>query len=167
MPTRCSAVGSTNNTPVGRANSAWFKIRRGTVEKAQFEKPEEGRCYTYTKSGKRIDFQMLADRPFTGAIDYMHLDGRFGNALEHQFQFTANSDAVKFACMMDPWGKKASMTLNADNGVVTLHVQSVTFDDTWTWRSSPDAITPSNIEGTRANKQLIALTTQDKAPHGD
>ncbi|MEK7412270.1 MAG: hypothetical protein AAB263_03000 [Planctomycetota bacterium] len=107
---------------------------RGTVEKAFFDDPAQGLCHIATKGGKHIGMQMLADRPFTGAIDFMHLDGRFGNLMQHQFQFTADSDAVKFACLLDPWGKKAAMTLTAHGGAMVLRVQSTGFDDTWTWQ---------------------------------
>lgn len=140
---------------------------RGTVEKAHFDKPEEGRCFIATKGGKRIDFQMLADRPFSGAIDFMHLDGRFGNNLQHQFQFTAQGEAVKFACLIDAWGKKPTLTLAKDGDTVTLRVAGGGFNDTWTWSSATDATTPSAITGTRAGAPLIALTSSDKAPHGD
>jgi len=150
-------------TAVGNHTLTW----RGTVPKAFFDDPAQGRCHVATKGGQRVDLQMLADRPFTGAIDFMHLDGRFGNEMQHQFQFTAESAAVKFACLLDPWGRKAGMTLETAEGGLVLHVRGDGFDDAWTWRGSPDLTTPSAIAGTRRGAPLIALTAQDKAPHKD
>ncbi|PTX99737.1 hypothetical protein DB346_18125 [Verrucomicrobia bacterium LW23] len=137
------------------------------AERAKFEKPEEGLCYAYTKKGGRVDFQMLATRPLDGAIDYCFMDGRFGSALIHQFQFTARSDAVKYACLIDAWGKKPRMTLTEAGDVVTLVVKSEAFTDTWTWTPAKDNTTPSTLECKRAGATLISLTEKDKAPLGD
>lgn len=140
---------------------------RGTVEKGNFEKPETGHCYVETKSGKRMDFQILANQPFTGALDHMYLDGRFGGKLMQQFQFAARTDAVRFACLMDPWKKKPEMTLAEQGGTTTLSITVEGKTDTWTWATASDAQTPSSIEGKRGGEALITLTPADKAPHGD
>jgi hypothetical protein len=138
---------------------------RGTVAKAFFDDPAQGRCHIEGKSGRRVDMQMLADRPFTGAIDYKHLDGRFGNAMQHQFQFTAEAEAVRFACLLDPWKRKLAMTLEAKDGGLELRVRGEGIDDVWTWQPAPDERTPSALSGVRAGAPLLALTAADKAPH--
>jgi len=140
---------------------------RGTVEKGQFDKPEDGWCHAYTRSGGRVDFQMLADQPFTGAIDYCYLDGRFGGQLMQQFQFAAKTDAVHYACLLDPWKKKPEMTLASKDGVVTLTVKNGEATDTWTWPEPADADTPTLITGERAGQPIVKLTAADKALRGD
>lgn len=144
------------------ANGAHTITWHGTVEKAQFEDPATGRCYAYTKNGKeRVDFQMLANKDFTGAIDFAFLDGRFGSQLMQQFQFSAKTDAIKFACLLDPWKTKPTLTLKEEGSTVKLTVTSATFTDTWTWRPAKDSATPSDIACTRGGAPLIALTLAD------
>ncbi|MBN2583048.1 MAG: DUF4962 domain-containing protein [Planctomycetes bacterium] len=150
-----------------RGDGAHTITWRGTSEKAQFEKPEDGRCYAYTKSGKRVDFQMLANKEFKGSIDYMMLAGRWTQLLMQQFQFHLDAESVKFACLLDPWKKKVGMTLNEDGDTVTLTVRGDTFEDVWTWQGAKDLTTPSRLAGTRDGKPLAALTEGDKAPQGD
>jgi len=137
---------------------------RGTVQKGQIDNAAEGRCHSYSKDGTQCDFQMLADKDFNGGLDFEFLDGRFGSLLAQQFQFSLNTDAVKFACIFDPWKKKPTMTLKEDSDTVTLTVKSDTFNDVWTWKGAKDDNTPSVINGTRAGAPLIALTESDKAP---
>ena len=140
---------------------------RGTVEKAQFINPAEGRCQIQTASGRQVDLQMLANKPFQGAIDHMFLAGRWGNEMIQQLQFPIKTDAVKFACLLDPWKKKTSLTFKDEGETATLTVKGDGFEDTWTWKSAKDLTTPSTIEGKRGGAVLIALTEKDKAPHGD
>lgn len=140
---------------------------RGLAEKAQFEDPADGRCYSYTDSGKRLDFQMLANKPFNGAIDYCLLLGRWSQQLKHQFQFFVDDADVKFACLMDPWKKKVGMTLQEQGDVVTLTVRGQGIEDVWTWTPAPDMQTPSSLVCTRDGKKVMVLTAEDKAPHGD
>jgi hypothetical protein len=147
-----------------RGNGTHDIMWRGTVENGQFDDPAQGRCHAYTKAGGRLDFQILANKDFNGAFDYEFLDGRFGSLLARQFQFSLKTDAVKFACLFDPWKKKPTMTLSEKDDVVTLKIHSDTFDDTWTWQGAKNDTTPSPITGTRAGAPLMALTESDKAP---
>ncbi|CAN5760146.1 hypothetical protein BH09VER1_BH09VER1_13100 [soil metagenome] len=137
---------------------------RASTDKAKFDDAADGLCSATSRSGKRLDFQMLANKEFTGAIDYLFLAGRFGSRLMQQFQFSINSDAVKFACLLDPWKRKPSLTLKESGDTVTLTVKSATFEDTWTWQNPAGDHTPSSITGTRASAPLFALTPTDKAP---
>ena len=144
----------------GPRNITWL----GTVEKAFFDNPAEGRCHIIGNTGKRVDFQILGDKPFSGATDYLFLAGRFDSTRVEQFQFSAKTDAIRFACLIDAWNKKAGLTMKANGDTVTLTVRSAAFEDTWTWRRSKDDRTPSNIECKRGGTSLIALTEKDKAP---
>ncbi len=137
---------------------------RGTVDKGQFDDPAQGRCHSYTKAGQRVDFQMLANKDFDGAINFLLLDGRFGSLLEQQFQFSLKTDAVKFACLLDPWKKGATMALSESGDTVTLKIHGTGLDDTWTWQGAPDATTASSLQASRAGSPLITLTPQDKPP---
>lgn len=137
---------------------------RGAVEEGKFVKPAEGLCQVLTKTGQKMDFQIIADRDFTGALDYMMMDGRFGNVLLQQFQFTAHSDAVKFATLLDPWKKNARVSMKKDGDTVTLTVKAGSTEDTWTWKPAADGKTPSSIIGKRGSAPLIALEAADKAP---
>lgn len=140
---------------------------RGSVEKAQFLNPEEGRCQILTKTGKQVDLQILGNKPFQGAIEHLFLAGRWGNELIQQLQFSIKSDAIKFACLLDPWNKKPAMTLTENGDTVTLKIHSATFDDTWTWQSAKDSTKPSAVTGTRGAVPLISLSENDQAPRGD
>jgi hypothetical protein len=137
---------------------------RGTVQKGKIVDAANGLCQSYAKDGTQCDFQILADKDFNGGLDFEFLDGRFGAFIAQQFQFSLNTDAVKFACIFDPWKKKPTATLKEDGDTVTLTVKSDTFNDTWTWKGAKDDNTPSVIEGKRAGAPLIALTESDKAP---
>lgn len=147
-----------------RADGQHTIMWRAAAQKAQFDNPADGRCHAYTNSGARLDFQMLANREFQGAIDYLYLHGRFGANLLQQFQFSLDSDAVKFACLLDPWKKKPSLQLREEGDTVTLTVKSGDGEDVWTWRNPKDGKTPSVISGKRAGKALIGMTEGDRAP---
>lgn len=149
-----------NVTADGAHEIAW----RAASPQAQFDQPAEGLCYASTPDGKRLDFQIVSNREFKGAIDYLYLHGRFGAELLHQFQFFLNTDAVKFATLLDPWKRKPRATLTETDGQVTLTVKGEGIDDVWTWDSPENAKTPSSISGVRSGRPLIALTPSDSAP---
>jgi len=140
---------------------------RGTVKKAQFTNPDEGFCQITTESGKQVNMQMLANKPIQAAIDHCFLAGRWGNELIQQIQFPIETDAVKYACLLDPWNRKASMTFTENGDTATITVKGEGFDDTWNWKPSKDETTPSSLEGKRGGANLIALTDADTAPHGE
>ena len=140
---------------------------RGTVEKASFIDPAEGKCRITTEGGKQVNMQMLSNKPIQGAIDHCFLAGRWGNELIQQLQFPVKSDAVKYVCLLDPWNKNATMIFKDSGDTATITVKGEGFEDTWTWKQSKDNTAPSLIEGKRNGGPLIALTEQDKAPHGD
>jgi hypothetical protein len=147
-----------------RGNGKHDIMWHGTVEKGKIVDAAKGLCQAYAKDGTSCDFQILADKDFNGALDFEFLDGRFGSYLAQQFQFSLNTDAVKFACLFDPWKKKPTLTLKENGDTVTLTVKSDSFDDTWTWTGAKDDNTPSVINGTRAGAPLISLAETDKAP---
>ena len=103
-------------------------------------------------------------RSSNGSIDYVMMVGRWSGLLLNQFQFFQDTDAIKFACLLDPWKTGARMTLKEDGDIVTLTVRGKGFDDTWTWTPARDLTTPSQVEGTRDGKPLTALTEKDVAP---
>jgi hypothetical protein len=144
-------------------NISWQAV----TGKAQFEDPKSGRCYIQTEKGQRMDMQILSNKEIDGSIDYQMLIGRWGSELLNKFQFFQNAGAIKFACLMDPWKKKVSMTFSEKDAVVTVTVKGEGFEDVWIWTPAKDLKTPSLIQGTRGGKPLIALTEADKAPHGD
>jgi hypothetical protein len=150
-----------------RGNGQHDIMWRGTVQKGKIVDAPSGKCQSYAKDGSSCDFQILADKDFNGGLDFEFLDGRFGSFLAQQFQFSVKTDAVRFACLFDPWKKKPNMTLKKNGDVVTLEVKSDSFDDTWTWNAAKDDHTPSNISGVRGGSTpLISLTDADKAPQG-
>ncbi len=137
-------------------------------EDANFENPTTGQGFIATDKGNRIDYQISADQPFAGAIDNYMFYGRWGHKLMDRTTFDVDAEKVKFATVLDPWGKQATATLkeNAD-GTCTISVTGQGISDTWTWTPSQDLETPSEISGQRGSEKLIALTASDKAPHGD
>lgn len=144
-------------------NISWQAV----TQKAQFEDPKTGRCYIETEKGKRMDMQILANKEIDGAIDYQMLICRWGTEFMNKFQFFQKTGAIKFACVMDPWKKKVAITFAETDGVVTVTVKGDDIDDTWKWTAAKDLTTPSQIQGLRNGKPIIALTEADKAPHGD
>jgi hypothetical protein len=146
-----------------RRTIAW----RGTVEKAEVDGEEGHRYRASTPSGKGVGFQMASNREFTRTIDDMVLAGRWTQLAMKQFQFHLEADSVKFACLLDPWEKKAALQMTEDGDVVTLTVRGEGFEDVWTWSPARDLVTPSRVSGERAGKVLAALTEDDKAPLGD
>lgn len=118
-----------------------------------------------TDTGKEVNLQVLANRDFKSSVDdKLVLPGRWGNLPVQQLQFTVETDAVKFATLLDPWNKNPVMKWAESGGVVTLSVHSGNFDDTWTWSNPKDNTVPSSIEGTRGGAPLISLTPADTAP---
>ena len=117
-----------------------------------------------TETGGQVNFQLLSNQDIANSIVPVLLDGRFGNDPVQQFQFTATSPAIKFACLIDPWGRKPEMTMTDSGGVATVTIHSAVFNDTWTWHEATDAHTPSQIDGKRNGLALISLTPADKAP---
>jgi len=123
-----------------------------------------GRFTATSEAGGKVDFQMISNRTYDTAIEKITLDGRWGNVPVGQFQFSATSPSVKFACLLDPWKTNPVVQMNETAGTVTLAIRSQGFTDSWTWREARDAKTPSRIEGTRDGKPLISLSETDKAP---
>ena len=118
-----------------------------------------------TETGHEVNLQVLSNHEFQSSVDdKLILKGRWSKAPIQQLQFTLETDAVKFATLLDPWEKRPEMKFTEKGGVVTLTVHSATFDDTWTWQVAKNATTPSLIEGSRAGIALMSLTESDKAP---
>jgi len=118
-----------------------------------------------TETGGSVEFQLVSNQVINTAIDKnMVLDGRWGKVPVQQFQFSANTQAVKFACLLDPWKKNPELELREASGTVTLTVRSRGFNDIWTWQEAKDSTTPSKIDGRRNGTSLISLTEADKAP---
>lgn len=126
----------------------------------------DGHFTSTSETGNSIGFQLLSNQKYDAKFVPMVLDGRFGNFNVQQFQADVNAPAVKFACLIDPWGKHPEMKFSEANGVVTLNVHSDAGDDTWTWKEAGDLQTPAEISGQRGAAPLISLTTADKAPQG-
>lgn len=136
------------------------------VQQAYFDVPEEGRCSAETLLKNKMKFQILSNQEIGGIIDYKLLAGRFSSEMVNQFRFFKNTDAIKYVCMMDPWGKNVSITFTETSGVVTVTIKGDGINDSWMWRASDDLTTPSRIQGIRNGEVLIELTEADKAPHG-
>lgn len=123
-----------------------------------------GKGTVTTETGTPIAFQVVANKEFQSGTNDMVLKGRFGDLPIKQLQFTLNTDAVKFATVIDPWKTNPEVKMTETNGVVTVTVHSATFDDTWTWNAPKDAKTPSVIDGKRGGAPLVSLAESDKAP---
>jgi len=133
----------------------------GTAPKSEVT---NGKGTVTTETGTPVAFQVVANKDFQGSANDMVLLGRFGDVPVQQLQFTLNTDAVKFATVLDPWKTKPEVKMIETHGVETVTVQSATFDDTWTWNAPKDAKTPSVIKGKRAGAPLVSLTEADKVP---
>ena len=125
----------------------------------------KGKNTATTETGGTVDFQTVSNKDFTTTVapNYL-LAGRFASATVQQFQQNINTDAVKFATVIDPWKKGAEVKMTEANGIATVTVHSSAGDDTWTWQSAADNSTPSLIDGKRGGRPLISLTAADKAP---
>ena len=138
----------------------------GAVETAAITDAATGRCVASSKDGQSVPFQIVADGPFHAEIKPLVLKARWGDVALEQFRFTAEAPAVRFACALDPWGKKPSITLAAIDGGVTLTVTMDGTTDTWTWLHAVDDVTPSSLRCKRGEVALIALEATDLAPKG-
>lgn len=135
---------------------------------ANFTDPKAGQGYIASDKGNRIDYQIFADQPFAGAIDNYMFYGRWGHLLMDRTQFDVDAQKVKFATLLDPWKKGVTAQFKEnEDGTATVTVTGPGVNDTWTWTPSSDLHTPSTISGARDGKDLISLTSSDKAPHGD
>lgn len=117
-----------------------------------------------TETGTPVGFQVVSNKDFQSSSIPMNLVGRWGTVPIQQLQLNANTDAIKFATVIDPWKTNPQLKLTENGGVVTLTVHSANYDDTWTWKEAKDNTTPSQIDGTRGGTPLISLTEADKAP---
>ncbi len=139
----------------------------GTVSNGKIDDAATGECTLIGESGKTMGFQMLANQKFESSFSPLKLEGRFKNIEAHQFSFSLDGDAAKFACVIDAWKAKPQVTMKEDGDVVTLTVKSSKFEDVWTWTGAKDDQTPSSLVCKRDGKEIASLTTSDKAPHGD
>lgn len=117
-----------------------------------------------TETGTPVGFQILSNKDIKGTTQDIVLDGRWGKVPVQQLQFDANTDAIKFVTVLDPWNTKPEVKMTESNGVVTLTVHTAKSDDTWTWKEAKDLTTPSQIDGSRSGAPLISLTEADVAP---
>jgi hypothetical protein len=142
-------------------NGAHTLTWRGTTPAAQLSNLQGT---VTTETGKTVGFQMAANQAVQGGVDdKLVLAGRWGNVPVHQLQVTAQTDAIKFATLLDPWGVHPQMTFAENNGVATVMIHGPDFDDTWTWHEARESL-PSVIEGQRGGQPLMSLTEADKAP---
>jgi len=117
-----------------------------------------------TETGGQVHYGIVSDRDFTTTVVPITLTGRWGNVPVQQLQCSLSTNAVKFACLLDPWKKQPRIQMTEKSGTVTLAVSFGSSNDTWTWQEGRDAHTPSRIDGNRNGMPLISLTEEDKAP---
>lgn len=139
-------------------------IWRGVVPDGRFPRPEEGRAKIVAESGLEVPLQFLSDRPLEAALDDWFIGGRWGHLLARQFQFSAAPEPVRFACLIDPWRRGASLAMTTEGETVTLTVTGLSGTDVWKWSPAEGAKTPSTLRGTRDGRALLALTPADTAP---
>lgn len=137
---------------------------RGLVPDARFVKPEEGRAKVVASSGREVPLQFLSDRPVNAALDDWFVGGRRGHLLLRQLQFSIAPEPVRFAVLLDPWKRGASLATKKDGDALLLTVTGPAGTDTWRWLPATDAKTASTLAGLRDGRPLIALTSADHAP---
>ena len=133
----------------------------GTAPKSQVT---NGQGTVTTETGTPVNFQTVSNKEFQSASKAMNLIGRWGSVPVQQVQLSAQSDAIKFATVIDPWKKNAQVKMSDAGGTTTVTVHSDAGDDTWTWVDPKDSTTPSQVDGKRSGAELISLTEADVAP---
>ena len=142
-------------------------VWRGLVPDGRFGNPDEGKAKAVGASGRDVPFQFLSDRPVNAALDDWFVGGRWGHLQARQFQFSAAPAApVRFAVLLDPWKRGATLSTKQDGDALLLAVTGPAGTDLWKWQSADGAKTPSTLTGMRNSRPLIALTAADKAPAG-
>lgn len=150
-----------------KADKAGVISWNGIIPKAFVEDAEAGRCYALTKTGKKMYFTLLSNKPIKAYIDFYELAGRWTNLLVNQCKFDAeNTDNARFACLLDPWEKGVKLQMKEVGNSVELQVTGNGINDKWVWTPTGDLEKVTSITGTRDGKELIKLTEKDVAPRG-
>lgn len=139
-------------------------VWRGLIPDGRFVQPDQGRAKIIAASGREVPLQFLSDRPVNAALDDWFVGGRWGHLLLRQFQFSTAPEPVRFAVLLDPWQRGATLAITREGEALRLTVTGPAGTDTWQWLPAPDAKTPSSLAGQRDGRPLIALTSADHAP---
>jgi len=134
----------------------------GSAVKA--DAPNNGTGTVTTDAGGQVKYQIVSDKNFDAKVVPITLVGRWSMDPIQQLQFSVNTDAVKFATVLDPWKTGVTVKLGNQMGATTVEVTGAGFHDKWTWNAASDLTTPSQITGTRNGMPLVSLTEADKAP---
>jgi hypothetical protein len=127
-----------------------------------------GQGYFAGEAGLQIPYQLLSNQNMTGNISELVLLSGKGNVKVQKTSFSANTDKVRIACVINAWQDQSLRTTFTDNGSdCTIIVSGNNFTDTWTWKPAADLTTPASFNCKRDNKVIASLSSTDKAAHGD
>jgi hypothetical protein len=111
-----------------------------------------------------VPFQIVSDTVLHGEVRPITLKARWGDRTMDQIRFTSDAQATRFACVLDPWGRKPVISLAKAGDGMAITVTLGGSADVWTWQGAPDDKTPSSLRGERDAQPLLALTKDDVPP---
>ncbi len=146
-------------TANGQQNIAW----NNHSPKAQLTDAASGLGIFEGEAGAQMPFQVIANQPITGKVSGHIIKSPKGNKQVQKVSFSADSDAIQYACVLNPW-KKAGLKISYknDGSISVVHVQGDGIDDVWTWQANADMKTPSQIVCKRGGKEIISISAKDK-----
>jgi len=127
---------------------------------------EEGAHFRLSDGESVCDFRMASDTDFTAQLGESTANHRGKKVGYKQLQVKASASQWRVATVFDAW-KLGNLEIQLeprgqDEAVVTVTGPNIS--DTWSWKSAPDAMTPSTLKGERKDKPIIAVGLEDKMP---
>jgi hypothetical protein len=137
------------------------------MQGAKLEPVEEtsGR-YRLSKGTAQCEFQLVADAAFktqmgvSTANDHNKLMGW------QQLQASAETAAIRFASIYDPWHHKDLKVKLTPDGAdkATVTVESAGFTDTWQWQAGKGKFDASTLHGSRKGGFDVTVNAKDAPP---
>ena len=127
---------------------------------------EESAHYRIGNEGGVCDFKMASDTDFTAQIGESTANNHGRKTGYEQLQVKTNTSQWRVATVFDAW-KHGDLEIKLEprgQNEAAITVTGPNISDTWSWKSAPDATTPSTLKGERNGEFIIAVGSEDKMP---
>ena len=137
------------------------------MQGAKLEAVDEAKGrYCLSKGKAQCEFQLVADAPFQAKMGVSTANDHNKLLGWQQLQASAETAAIRFASVYDPWHHKdLKVTLTPDGrDKATVKVESAGFTDTWQWQGSQGRFEPSALHGSRKGGFEVTVDAKSVPP---
>lgn len=137
------------------------------MQGAKLEPVDEANgIYSLSKNKAQCEFQLLSDAPFQAKIGVSTANDHNKLLNWQQLQATANTSAIRFVSIYNPWHHKDLKLTFTPAGAekATVTVTGSGINDKWEWQSATGKFTAANLHGIRKGGAEIDVNDQTATP---